>query len=953
MSETVGTIRGQMILDVRQTLDSFTQVRNANLQTVTALRTGGASLAILGAGMTAVGVGIAAGLWQAVDAAAQFERKLDFFGAVSDSTVDEMDAIRVKALQLGQDTIYSAGQIAESFVELGKAGVSASDIINGIGQAVANLGAAADIPLDTAANIIMSAVQTFGLGADQAVGVADLLAGAANASIVEVEDLGTSLKYVGGVASALGLPIEDVVDALALLGTYGIRGSTAGTSLRQILVSLGGSSVKATKELKDLGIITADGSNKFYDAQGSAKPLSEIFQILQEATAGLSDEQKVSAFRTIFQNRALSAALGLTKEGAEGFAAMNEEISKTTAMEVASERLDNLSGDIEILKGNIETLIITQGSQLQAFFRGIVQGITSVIQWFSNLNPNIQKAIIWIAALTAGGLIVGGAIVTAAGSLLILMSAAIQIVPALRAVATIIGVVRTAMIALDLAAAANPVGLIIAAIAAVIAIIVLLVANWDKIVSAWKISWNRVKEITEKVVDYFKAIPGRWAEIWNKVLATVQEFRQKIIDFFKSIPEKLHQLFLNFTLIGLLIKHWDQIKATMVLAWTNIIEYIKAIPERIVAFFRELPNRIAYFIGFMLGVVVGKILEMHAKIHEIIITAWTNILTFFRELPAKVAEFFTNLYEMAKAKYIEMAVFLITKTIEIYNNVVQWFRELPEKIREFFTNLYETAKAKFIELAITLITKAQEIRDGIIQWFKDLPENIRQFFIDLYNKAKEKFEETKEKLVSIAKDIYEKVKTALESIPGKVKQIFEDAITAVKDLIRKAGEAVKDFASSMWEGFQDGLGIHSPSYIERAMWQITGVLDEETQRLKGQIGTIQNLGNELSESSFGLGRTEETAKTLALMRSQLDTARDYQDELIKMSSSSSESSRGASSIGSASSSPLIVKSGNTVKLEVDWHAAPNDNISNTAQVKKLLGKSIDLLGSDIEEDENG
>ena len=477
MSGSLGTIRGQMLLDVNQAIASYTAARLAHLQTVTALRTGGGALMAAGAGIAAMGAGMLAGLMVAVNASADFERRMSYVGAVTGATTEQMDALRTKAIQLGQDTIFSAGQIADSFVELAKSGVTTEDIIGGIGQAVAALGAAADIPLDTAANIIMAAVQTFQLGADQAVHVADLLAGAANASIVDVQDLGVSLKYVGGIASALNIPIESVADALALLGTYGIKGSTAGTSLRQILVSLTGATKPATAMLKELGIITEDGSNKFFDAAGSAKPLAEIFQILQDATRGLSDEQKVAAYRTIFQNRALAAALDLTKSGAKGFADMNAQISQTTAWDVSQKRLNNLSGDIEILRGNIETLAITQGSQLQAFLRGLVQGITQMVQWFTNLDASTQGTIIRIVAITGVVLTVVGVFGMFAGAVLNMISLAIRLKDAWLLFKTAQTAVTAGTWAMNAAFLANPITWIIIAIVALVAAFIYLWKN--------------------------------------------------------------------------------------------------------------------------------------------------------------------------------------------------------------------------------------------------------------------------------------------------------------------------------------------------------------------------------------------------------------------------------------------------------------------------------------------
>lgn len=472
--ETLGTIRGQMILDVKQALAAYTQARQAHISTVTALHTGAGAMTAAGAGVAAVGAAMVAGFGVAIGAAAEFEKRLDYFGAVSASTQQEYDAIREKALQLGTDTIYSANQIAESFIELGKSGVSAKDIIDGIGEGVANLGAAADIPLDTAANIITSAVATFQLGADQAVMVADKLAGAANASILDVEDLGTSLKYVGGVAASLGVPFQDVNTALGILGENGIKGSTAGTSLRQILLGLNGSTKKATKALTSLGIITADGTNQFYNMDGSAKSLSEVFQILQDATAGMGDAQKTAVMQQIFATRALPSLIALTREGAAGFEEMAAAIDKTTALDVASARLDNLSGDIEILRGNIDTLLIESGSGFQTFARFVVQSITSIVQAFIDLPAPIQTAMAAITASTGGLLIIIGGLGLLAGSVMNIIALGIQMKPVWIALGSIFTKVGAAILVASRFLAATPLGIVITLVVALVSALIIL-----------------------------------------------------------------------------------------------------------------------------------------------------------------------------------------------------------------------------------------------------------------------------------------------------------------------------------------------------------------------------------------------------------------------------------------------------------------------------------------------
>lgn len=468
MSESLGTIRGQMILDVKNALNAYTQARQAHISTVTALHTGAGAMMASGAAIAGVGAIMVAGFAQAIGAAAEFERRLDYFTAVSASTQQEYDAIREKALQLGADTIYSANQIAESFIELGKSGVSAGDIIAGIGEGVASLGAAADIPLDAAANIITSAVATFQLGAENAVMVADKLAGAANASIVDVQDLGVSLKYVGGVAASLGVPFTDVNTALAILGENGIKGSTAGTSLRQVLLGLNGSTEKAKNALEQLGIITADGTNKFYNMDGSAKSLAEVFQILQDATAGMSDQQRTATFQQIFATRALPSLIALTREGAAGFEEMAEAINKTTALEVASERLDNLSGDLEILRGNIDTLLISSGSGFQNVARFIVQSVTEIIQAFLDLPAPIQTAITGITASMGGLMVIVGTLGIFAGAILNIIALATQMGPVWAFLGSVLHAVGGAFTFLWALLSKNPLIIIIAAIAALV-----------------------------------------------------------------------------------------------------------------------------------------------------------------------------------------------------------------------------------------------------------------------------------------------------------------------------------------------------------------------------------------------------------------------------------------------------------------------------------------------------
>lgn len=883
MESSLGTVKGQMILDVKQALASYTAARAAHVSTVTALSTGAGALTSVGQGMALAGAGLAVGIGVAVNAAAEFERKLDYFGAVSNSTQEEYDAIRKKALELGKDTIYSAGEIADSFVELGKAGVSAKDIIGGVGEGVAALGAAADIPLDTAATIITSAVQSFGLGADKAVEVADRLAGAANASILDVQDLGVSLKYVGGVASALGIEFEDVNTALAILGKYGIRGSTAGTSLRQTLVSLGGATKKAETELKSLGIITEDGSNQFFNTDGSAKTLAETFDILGKATAGMTDQAKLASFKKIFQVRALPTVIALTKEGAAGFDQMAASINKTTAAEVAAKRLDNLSGDIEVLKGNIETLAIEAGSQLQVFARGVVQGLTKVIQFFSELSPEMQKTIIVTLAWIAGILIVVGVIGMFAGAVLHIIALIIQLGPVLTLVGKGIGILATGFRALGAAMLANPIGIIIALIGVLIAIFIHLWNNNEGFRQFWINLWETIKSAALAVWNWLKGLPAFFGTMWASIQATTQTIWNNILNFFRAIPGAIMTFFLNFTLPGLLIKHWDSIWGAIQTAWGAIMTFFQELPGNLANFFAELPSKVGYFIGLMAGTALRFLIDFTVNSVNAIRNWFNQTVSWFQKLPGRVTSFVTKLYDSVINWLTKLSVQAIIWVIKAYRGITDWFEKLPGRVATFFTNVYNNVINWMAKTGTKAVAQALSMITGIQRWWAALPGKVAAWFRDTYNSVVTWFRKASTAGSNLARDMYNGIVNFVSDIPGAVAGAFRQVYNTVIGWVSSGYQAAVNFGSSLWEGFKDGMGIHSPSYIEEAMFKVVDTMDAETSKFRTQVRDLQGLGNHLTEIgntlSFGDGlNVDQIAK-------EISSAQAYQAQLASLAAS--------------------------------------------------------------------
>src|SRR5262249_48252109 len=135
----------------------------------------------------------------------------------------------------------------------------------------------------------------------------------------------------------------------------------------------------ATAEMRTLGLITADGKNQFFDAAGKVKSLAEVQGLLAKATAGLSAEQKIATFSTIFGSDAIRAASVLARQGADGFTRRATAMGKVSAADVATTKLDNLAGSMEQLKGSLETAAISVGLKLTPVLKGLADSATGAV----------------------------------------------------------------------------------------------------------------------------------------------------------------------------------------------------------------------------------------------------------------------------------------------------------------------------------------------------------------------------------------------------------------------------------------------------------------------------------------------------------------------------------------------------------------------------------------------
>ena len=225
----------------------------------------GKTISMVGAGMTAA---ITMPFAKAVQTTADFEQAMTKAGTIAGASAEELKAMTDAAIELGASTSLSGSEVAVAMSEMAAKGFDANQVIAAM-PGVISAAEASGEDLALVADTVTSALNGFGLEADQSGRVADILAMSANKTAAGVEDLSYALKYAGPSASALGISIEELTAATGFMVDAGMAGGQAGTTLRMAFGRLVDPTDEAAMKMEQLGFSATD-------VDGNFKPLNQI-----------------------------------------------------------------------------------------------------------------------------------------------------------------------------------------------------------------------------------------------------------------------------------------------------------------------------------------------------------------------------------------------------------------------------------------------------------------------------------------------------------------------------------------------------------------------------------------------------------------------------------------------------------------------------------------------------
>ena len=670
------------------------------------LKTVGDNISSAGQKLLPVTAGVTALGTAAVSTAANFESSMsqvqatmgitkDAMSTVNGESVNTMDTLSALAKKMGSETAFSASECAEALNYLALAGYDTQQMCDTL-PTVLNLAAAGGIDLAAASDMVTDAMSALGMGVDEAGTMVDQMAKTASTTNTSVAQLGEGILTIGATAKTVKGGTAELNTALGILANNGIKGAEGGTHLRNVILSLQNPTDKAAACMEQLGL-------DVYDSEGNMRSLNDILGDLNTSMDGMTAAEKSNIIGQIFNKTDLSSVNALLANTGSTWDDLQQSIidSGGAAQQMADTQLDNLQGQITILKSALEGLAISFGELLLPAIKMIVGWVQKFVDWLNGMDEGTKKVVTTIALLAAAlgpVLIVIGKVVSAVGTIM-------TIVPK---VAGVINTVKTAFAALNTTMLANPIFLIIAAITALVAAFIYLWNTNEDFRQFWINLWENVKEVA---IAVWEAIKNFFTAAWEAISSTAQAVWNGIKDFFSGLWEGIKTIFSTVVeVIKTIITTYFNIYKTIITTVLNAIKTVfTTVWNGIKTVVTTVVTAIQTFITTAWNAIKNTVTTVLNAIKTVITTVWNAIKSAVTSVVNGIKSTITSVWNGIKSTVSSVVNSIKNTVTTVFNNIWSGIKgtmgKIVSSIKEGFNN------------AISFITS---LPSKALQWGKDM-----------------------------------------------------------------------------------------------------------------------------------------------------------------------------------------------------------------------------------------
>lgn len=501
----------------------------------------GDKVSALGGKMTAtITMPVVAGGTAAVKEAKDYSSALAKLSTIADTTQTPLSDLDDSIMKLSDDTGISAAALAEASYDAISAGQSTEDAVGFVGKANV-LARSGFTSMSTATDTLTTAMNAYGLSADQVSSVSDKLITTQNLGKTTVDELGASMGKVIPTAAMYGVNLDQLSAAYITTTKNGIGTAESTTYINGMLNELGKSGSTTSDILKE------KTGKSFSELMNSGYNLSDVLQIVQDE----ADSSGKSLADMFGSQEAAKAAATITQHTTDFTSAVKELGNSAGTAQQAFDTLEASDPSIQFEKTKtaIQNCAISICQILMPIVQQVAGKIQELVQKFRDLDPETQQQIVMIAAIAAaiGPLIaIIGTLISSVGKIITFGG---QIVSLVGSITTWMGTASTFITGTMIPAitgvvtAIGPFLLIAVAVIAVITAIIVVIKNWDAIVEVAQFVWESFCEKVSQLVTAFKefftsafqAIGSFFTGIWNGIVSVATNAWSSIRNVFSTV----------------------------------------------------------------------------------------------------------------------------------------------------------------------------------------------------------------------------------------------------------------------------------------------------------------------------------------------------------------------------------------------------------------------------------
>ena len=752
----------------------------------------------------------------------------DSMSKVNGQSVNTMDTLSKLAKKMGAETAFSASECAEALNYLALAGYDTQQMCDTL-PTVLNLAAAGDIQLASASDMVTDAMSALGMGVDEAGTMVDQMAKTASTTNTSVAQLGEGILTIGATAKSIKGGTAELNTALGILANNGIKGAEGGTHLRNIILSLQSPTDVAAKQMEALGI-------SVYDSEGNMRSLNDILGDLNTSMDGMTSAEKSNIISTIFNKTDLSSVNALLANTGSTWDDLQQKITDSggAAQQMADTQLDNLQGQITILKSALEGLAISFGELLMPAIKQIVGWVQKFVDFLNSLDEGTKKTVVTIALLAAAlgpVLIVIGKVISAVGTIM-------TIVPK---IAGVINTVKGAFAALNTTMLANPIVLIIAAIAVLVAAFIYLWNNCDGFRQFWIDLWENVKQVA---ITVWNAIKEFFSQVWEAIktiFSTVFEVIKTLVTTYFNLYKTIIETVIN-VIKTVITTVWEAIKGV----FTTVFEVIKTIVTTYFNIYKTI---------------IQTVLTV---IQTVITTVWNTIKTVITTVLNAIKTVFSTIWNAIKT--------IISAVVSGIKGLITGdFTAVKNSITTIMNTIKSTISTIWNTIKSTVSTVLGAIKSAVTSVFTGIVNAVKGAMGNVMNAVKTGFSNVKSHITGLASQAVTWGKDLVMGIVNGIKS----CIGAVGDAVKSVADKIKSFLhfSVPDEGPLTDYESWMPDFI--------GGLAKGIEKSKGMVAkAIEGVSQDMivspnvsgMETIAGMQPSEQSSTGIASMMSAITSA---------------------------------------------------------------------------------